>query len=49
MDLVLALILLIISLIVLNQFSHLAITNVIKVSDIEGLGKTTVGAIQLRS
>jgi len=47
MDIVLALILLIVSLIVLDQFSHLTITNAIKVSDITGLGKTTVGFILL--
>jgi len=47
LDIVLALILLIVSLIVLDQFSHLTITNAIKVSDITGLGKTTVGFILL--
>jgi len=47
MDIVFALILLIISLIVLDQFSHLTIANAIKVSDITGLGKTTVGFILL--
>lgn len=47
MDILLALILLIVSLIVLDQFSHLTITNAIKVSDITGLGKTTVGFILL--
>jgi cation:H+ antiporter len=47
MDIVLALILLIVSLIVLDQFSHLTITNAIKVSDITGLRKTTVGFILL--
>jgi len=47
MDIVLALVLLIVSLIVLDQFSHLTITNAIKVSDITGLGKTTVGFILL--
>jgi len=44
---VLALILLIVSLVVLAQFSHLTITNAIKVSDITGLAKTTVGFILL--
>jgi len=47
MDIVLALIVLIVSLIVLDQFSHLTITQAIKVSDITGLGKTTVGFILL--
>jgi len=47
MDIVLALILLIVSLIVLDQFSHLTITNAVKVSDISGLAKTTVGFILL--
>jgi len=47
MDIVLALVLLIVSLIVLDQFSHLTITNAIKVSDTTGLGKTTVGFIVL--
>jgi len=47
MDIVPALVLLIVSLIVLDQFSHLTITNAIKVSDITGLGKTTVGFILL--
>jgi len=47
MEIVLALILLIVSLIVLDQFSHLTITNAIKVSDITGLAKTTVGFILL--
>ncbi len=40
-----ALILLIVFLIVLNQSSHLAITNALKVSNITRLGKTTVGFI----
>jgi len=47
MDVVLAIILLLVSLIVLDQFSHLTITNAIKVSDITGLGKTTVGFVLL--
>jgi len=46
-DIVFALILLIVSLIVLDQCSHLTITNAIKVSGITGLGKTTVGFILL--
>jgi len=47
MDIVLAVVILIVSLIVLDQFSHLTITNAIKVSDITGLGKTTVGFLLL--
>jgi cation:H+ antiporter len=43
MDIVLALILLIIFLIVLDQCSHMTITNVLKISDVTGLRKTTVG------
>ena len=45
MDVLVALILLGVFLIVLVQCSHTAINNVIKVSDITGLGKTTVGFI----
>lgn len=45
MDIIVALILLIVFLIILDQSSHLTITNAIKVSDITGLGKTTVGFI----
>jgi len=47
MDVVLAIILLVVFLILLDQSSHMAITNVVKVSDITGLGKTTVGFIFL--
>jgi len=47
MDILLALFLLIVFLVVLNQSSHLTITNAIKVSDITGLGKTTVGFLLL--
>jgi len=47
MDIMFALVLLIVSLVVLDQFSHLTITNAIKVSDITGLRKTTVGFILL--
>jgi len=47
MDILLALFLVIVFLVVLNQSSHLTITNAIKVSDITGLGKTTVGFLLL--
>jgi len=47
MDIVLAVVLLLVFLIVLDQSSHLTITNALKVSDITGLGKTTVGFILL--
>jgi len=47
MDLVLALVLLIVFLVVLDQSSHMTITNATKVSDITGLAKTTVGFILL--
>jgi len=47
MDIVLALILLILFLLVLDQSSHMTITNTVKVSDITRLGKTTVGFILL--
>jgi len=43
MDILLSIILLLIFLVALDQFSHLTITNAIKVSEISGLGKTTVG------
>ncbi len=43
MDLLTAFVLLGIFLVVLNQCSHMTITNVLKVSDVTGLGKTTVG------
>jgi len=43
MDILLALVPLIIFLIILDQSSNLTITNSVKVSDITGLGKTTVG------
>jgi len=45
MDVMISFLLLIIFLIVLNQASHLTITNAVKVSDVTGLGKTTVGFI----
>jgi len=45
MDVMISFLLLIIFLIVLNQASHLTITNAVKISDITGLGKTTVGFI----
>ena len=45
LDVLVALILLGVFLIVLALSSHMAITNAIKVSDITGLGKTTVGFI----
>jgi hypothetical protein len=47
MDIVLALVLLIVFLIVLVQSSRMVITNSVKVSDITGLSKTTVGFILL--
>jgi len=43
MDLILSLLVILISLLILDQASHLAITNAIKVSDITQLGKTAVG------
>ena len=45
MDIIVSLLLLGIFLIVLNYSSHVTITNAIKVSDITGLGKMTVGFI----
>jgi len=45
LDVLVALVLLGVFMIVLNQSSHLTITNAIKVSDITGLGKTTLGFI----
>jgi len=47
MDVVVSLLILIIFLLVLNQASHLTITNAVKVSDITGLKKTAVGFILL--
>jgi len=47
MDVVLAIILLLAFLALLDQSSHVTITNAIKVSDITGLGKTTVGFLLL--
>ena len=47
MDILLALFLVIVFLVVLNQSSHLTITNAIRVSDITGLSKTTVGFLLL--
>lgn len=47
MDVVLALILLIVSLVVLDIFSRLTVSNAVKVSDITGLAKTTVGFLLL--
>jgi len=44
-DVVVSFIILIIFLVVLNQASHLTITNAVKVSDVTGLGKTTVGFV----
>jgi len=41
------LVLLLVFLVALDQFSHLTITNVVKVSKISGLGKTTVGFLLL--
>jgi hypothetical protein len=35
------------SLLVLDKVSHLAITNSVKVADIAGFGKTTIGFIYL--
>jgi len=42
-----SLVILLVFLVTLNQFSHLTITNAIKVSRISGLGKTTVGFLLL--
>jgi cation:H+ antiporter len=47
MDVIAHLFIILISLIILDQASHIAITNSIKVSDITGIGKTTVGFIVL--
>lgn len=43
MDLILSLLVILISLLVLDQASHLAITNAIRFSDVTQLGKTAVG------
>src|SRR3990170_2872052 len=43
MDVILSLLIILISLLILDQASHLTITNAIKVSDITQLGKTAVG------
>ncbi len=43
MDVIVHLLIILISLIILDQASHLAITNSTRVSDITGLGRTTVG------
>jgi len=47
MYILVSLVILLIFLLALNQFSHLTITNALKVSQISGLGKTTVGFLLL--